>query len=391
MTRLRFRPVICVTLALLIVFTGIPASATEETAAAPILGEVSGVGDVQIGGNHVDSANLTSGDRIRTGDSSSAKLVLLDGSRIELSSSADLTIVSTGPEIRLLLTSGAMTFDAANASAGVSSGNRIAIAVGQFEILPEGSSSGSIAITASKTIKDGNQAELQVLTGNVKLIDSEEKSDVVVSPGTVLMALNIPSPSPDAVSQDLAQAPPAQRPANLPTTEPDQQPPASRPKPGGKTLPIILGAGGGAALGVILAAKGSSKDKDEVPPPCSPAVCPPSPSISTLTPNSASVGAPVTIIGSNFGSTQGTGSLRFSGIAAAVSSWSDTAIVASVPAGAASGSVVVITAAGASSNSVAFTVNPPPSMTRLLPASGPGERRSRLKAPTLEPVPQTVR
>jgi YD repeat-containing protein len=80
------------------------------------------------------------------------------------------------------------------------------------------------------------------------------------------------------------------------------------------------------------------------------------PSISSLTPISGPVGTSVTISGSNFGATQGTSTVTFNGAAATPTSWSDTAIVATVPAGATTGPVV-ITVGGLASNGVGFTVN----------------------------------
>ena len=93
------------------------------------------------------------------------------------------------------------------------------------------------------------------------------------------------------------------------------------------------------------------------------------PSITSLTPASGAVGAPVTIAGANFGATQGTSTVTFNGVAATVNSWSAGSIVAVVPTGAATGNVVVAVG-GVASNAVSFTVAAPPSITGLTPASG---------------------
>jgi hypothetical protein len=79
------------------------------------------------------------------------------------------------------------------------------------------------------------------------------------------------------------------------------------------------------------------------------------PSISSLSPTSAALGASVTITGTNFGGSQGASTVKFNGTAAAPTSWNATTIVAPVPTGASSGNVVV-TVGGAASNGVAFTV-----------------------------------
>src|SRR5438477_1002508 len=97
----------------------------------------------------------------------------------------------------------------------------------------------------------------------------------------------------------------------------------------------------------------------------------PSPaSITSLNPTSGVLGTPVTITGANFGATQGTSTVTFSGTAATPTSWSATSIVAPVPSGATTGNVVV-TVGGVASNGVSFTVTvPPPSITSLNPTSG---------------------
>ncbi len=80
-----------------------------------------------------------------------------------------------------------------------------------------------------------------------------------------------------------------------------------------------------------------------------------SPTISNLSPTSGAVGTPVTITGTNFGSSQGSSTLTFNGTAATPTSWSTTSIVALVPTGATTGSVVV-TVSGTTSNGMTFTV-----------------------------------
>jgi hypothetical protein len=91
------------------------------------------------------------------------------------------------------------------------------------------------------------------------------------------------------------------------------------------------------------------------------------PSITNLSPSSGPVGTSVTITGTNFGVTQETGTVTFGGTAATATGWSPTSIVATVPSGATSGSVVV-TVGGNASNGFSFTVAP--SITTLSPTSG---------------------
>ncbi len=94
------------------------------------------------------------------------------------------------------------------------------------------------------------------------------------------------------------------------------------------------------------------------------------PTITSVSPNSGSIGTAVTIAGSNFGASKGTSTVTFNGTAATPTSWSASSIVVPVPTGATSGNVVV-TVGGVASNGVAFTLTTPaPTITSLSPSSG---------------------
>jgi hypothetical protein len=81
-----------------------------------------------------------------------------------------------------------------------------------------------------------------------------------------------------------------------------------------------------------------------------------SPTISTVAPLSGIVGTSVTINGSGFGASQGTGQVWIGTAQGVVQSWSATQIVAQVAAGSKSGVVQVLNN-GTASGTVAFTVN----------------------------------
>src|ERR1700690_2044667 len=87
-----------------------------------------------------------------------------------------------------------------------------------------------------------------------------------------------------------------------------------------------------------------------------------SPTITGLNPTSGVVSTPVVIMGTNFGSPQGTSTVMFNGVLGTPTAWSATSITAPVPPGATTGSVVV-NVGGTNSNGVNFTVNTPPSVT----------------------------
>jgi len=96
----------------------------------------------------------------------------------------------------------------------------------------------------------------------------------------------------------------------------------------------------------------------------------PTPSISSLSPTSGAAGTPVTITGTNFGSTQGTGTVAFNGTPATVMVWGAASIAVTVPSGATTGNVIVY-ASGVNTNGKMFTVVPTPTITNLSPTSGP--------------------
>jgi hypothetical protein len=96
-------------------------------------------------------------------------------------------------------------------------------------------------------------------------------------------------------------------------------------------------------------------------------------SVSTPTITSVSwsgiAGTPVTIAGTGFGATQGSGQVWLGSANGVVSSWSDTQIVATVAAGATSGNAQVLQN-GVWSNAIAFAVNAP-HITGISQPSGP--------------------
>jgi YD repeat-containing protein len=93
----------------------------------------------------------------------------------------------------------------------------------------------------------------------------------------------------------------------------------------------------------------------------------PAPNITSLSITSGYATQAVTINGSAFGSTQGSSNVKFNGTTASITSWSDTSIGTTVPAGATTGPVVV-SVNNTPSNGVSFTLVP--HITTLTPATG---------------------
>ena len=91
--------------------------------------------------------------------------------------------------------------------------------------------------------------------------------------------------------------------------------------------------------------------------------------ISSISPTSGLPGTVVTVAGSGFGASRGSGQVWLGTARAAVASWSDTQIVAEVAIGSRSGNAQVLQS-GVMSNAVPFLVNTP-QITSVSPTSGP--------------------
>jgi RHS repeat-associated protein len=95
----------------------------------------------------------------------------------------------------------------------------------------------------------------------------------------------------------------------------------------------------------------------------------PAPVITSLSATTGAVGTQITVVGSWFGTSQGSSSVNLNGAQVTVNSWSPTSILATIPSGATSGNVAV-TVGSVSSNGVPFTVISAPNISGLSPSSG---------------------
>src|SRR6266478_4684977 len=94
------------------------------------------------------------------------------------------------------------------------------------------------------------------------------------------------------------------------------------------------------------------------------------PTVSGVTPTFGTIGTSVTINGSHFGSSQGTSTVTFNGASASsITSWTDTQIVAIVPANASAGPVSVFVNSIQSNTDVGFTFYHPV-ITSVSPSTG---------------------
>lgn len=97
----------------------------------------------------------------------------------------------------------------------------------------------------------------------------------------------------------------------------------------------------------------------------------PPPTITSVSPGAGPAGTNVVISGANFGATQGSSTVKFNGVTATPSNWSDTSISCAVPAGATTGPIVV-TAGGNASNGFNFTVADVGAISGAITQSGNG-------------------
>jgi RHS repeat-associated protein len=95
----------------------------------------------------------------------------------------------------------------------------------------------------------------------------------------------------------------------------------------------------------------------------------PVPVVTSLSPSTAPIGTSVQILGSGFGSTQGSSTLTFNSVSATATAWSDISITATVPSTATTG-VVVVKVGGISSLSMISLSIPPPHVTSVTPNVG---------------------
>jgi hypothetical protein len=93
------------------------------------------------------------------------------------------------------------------------------------------------------------------------------------------------------------------------------------------------------------------------------------PAIASVVQSSGFVGNSVIVNGTYFGTSQGSTTVTFNGVAATPTTWADTQISVPVPSGATSGSVVV-TVNGVASNGFAFNVDATPTVSSISPGSG---------------------
>ena len=146
------------------------------------------------------------------------------------------------------------------------------------------------------------------------------------------------------------------------------------------TTPVLVATGGalyvGSASGVLSMAVGSG--------------APAAPSLASLSPTGAALGAALTLTGSGLGTTPGTvvfqqGTAAPVDVSGTLSGWSDTSVTVTVPSTLTPGedaSVMVVTSAGATTNTLSLAILSPPGWSELTGLTGAATAVSELAAST---------
>lgn len=158
-------------LALILTITCVtmPVSAADLHKTKPILGSVNAVGRVEVRGVSITDENtLFSGDRIRSLDKAYAKILLTNGSKLELAEKTDININPDGKTIQIAMAAGTMGF--------TSLGSSLRINVQPFEVLGIVGASGKVTVRA-------DAATVHALKGSLTVRNLKTRESFVVSAG----------------------------------------------------------------------------------------------------------------------------------------------------------------------------------------------------------------
>ena len=237
-----FRVVTSLLLTFALLLSTTPVSAADFSTNAS-LGSVSGVGSVQVRGVLVNQeGTLFPGDRVRTGGKSYAKVLLLNGNKLELSSDTEFVVNKNGQNISVGLSTGTLAFTASKTP--------VTITIGNYEVVPKAGSGGNIAFIGSEA------AGVRMMTGSVVLRHLTTKKSVVVSEGTQRFI---------TLNTDQIGAPIAQLASAAPTPLP-AVPAMPQATPSGMSrttwIAVLATIAGAATAVAVLATRGDDDDGD---------------------------------------------------------------------------------------------------------------------------------
>jgi hypothetical protein len=196
------KKVMALALVVTTLFVTMPVSAADFPAAKSVIGMVSGVGPVELRGINISQeGTLFAGDRVRAGYKGYAKLLLGNGSKIELAEHTDVSLNRDEQGIQIAMNTGTVGFTARVP---------VRIDVTSLEITASDNSAGHVAIMNAATagvravngritVRNKKTSESFVLTkGEERLFGLTTGSN---APPIARIASNMPIPIPAPVPQ----------------------------------------------------------------------------------------------------------------------------------------------------------------------------------------------
>jgi len=167
LNRNQFTKCIAVAVLFALVVATTPLSASDFSSKS-ILGSVSSVGSVDLRGVQIpDEATIFSGDQLRAGDGAYAKVLLVNGQKIELGTNTALKFGGQSGNLNIELQSGTLAISSVHATP-------IHITVGVFEITSTQPLTGNLGIVANDFV------DLKVLAGSASVRNLKTKQSYVV-------------------------------------------------------------------------------------------------------------------------------------------------------------------------------------------------------------------
>jgi hypothetical protein len=229
---------IALSLAILIGAGTAPLAAAEVATAANI-GSVSAVGSVQLRGVGISEGTLFSGDSLKVAPEAYAKVVLVEGHKVELDGNSNVTISKDAGIINIQMTAG---------NIGITGGQKpVRVRVGGFEITTNGQARGTVAFVGSEAFG------VRAIDGTVSVRNTATKQSFTVVKGTTrLISLRDSNPAGVLVASTMPTAIPA-----------PPMVPAARQLSGGAKKALIVASVLGTAAGIaILMSKNDDSDSE---------------------------------------------------------------------------------------------------------------------------------
>jgi hypothetical protein len=146
-----------------------PVSAADLYKPKPILGSVSAVGRVEVRGiSIIEEGTFFAGDSIKSLDKAYAKILLRNGSKLELAEKTEINFSPEGQLVQIAMNAGTLGFSSLS--------NSVRINVQPYEVLGTADSVGNVSVTQ-------NAASIKSLKGRLTVRNLKTKETYVISSG----------------------------------------------------------------------------------------------------------------------------------------------------------------------------------------------------------------